>query len=59
MQSLLRDQDNIDHGFEQGLEQKTIETVKNGLTNNVPLDMIMVMSGLSKKEIEEIRQKIQ
>jgi len=55
MQSLLRDQDKIDHAR---FEEK-IEMVKNGLINNIPLDAIMIMSKLSKEEIENIRLQIQ
>ena len=53
----------IEQGFGLGIEQgqldKAMEVAKNGLLNNVPLDIIMIMSGLSKEEIEGIKSKIQ
>jgi len=34
---------------------KAIDMVKNGFINNVPLDFIMIMSGLDEEEIELIK----
>jgi len=49
----------VDKGIGQGRFEEKIERVKNGLINNIPLDAIMVMSKLSKEEIENIRLQIQ
>ena len=44
--------------IEEASEKKQMEIVKNGLENNVPIETISVMTGLSAKEIEAIRGKI-
>jgi len=61
MQSLLRDQDMLERGIERGIEQgaseKEIEIAKNGLENNIPIETISVMTGLSIEEIEKLGDK--
>ena len=69
MQSLLRDQDKIDHGFEQGHEQglmegqlyeKAIDVARNMLeTTSLTLEQISEITKLPIIEIEEIKSKIQ
>jgi len=56
MQSLLRDQDTLERGIEQGASEKEIEIAKNGLENNVPIETISVMTGLSIEEIKKLKK---
>lgn len=52
----------IEKGMQQGLEQgkreAIIETAKNLLKETIPLEIIMKATGLSKKEILDIKNKI-
>ena len=41
---------------EKGIEQEKIEIAKELLNNNVSLDIIMKSTGLSKEEIEKLKQ---
>ena len=50
--------DGINLGIEQGIEQRNIEMVRNMLNENISIDLISKVSGLSIEEIEEIKNKM-
>ena len=54
MQSLLKEQDNIDKG--RSLEK--IEMAKNGLKNNIPLETIAIITGLTIIQIESLENEL-
>ena len=45
----------IEKGIEKGIEQEKIEIARELLNNNVSLDIIMKSTGLSKEEIERLK----
>ena len=53
MQSLLKDQDNIDKGY----DKKAVEVAQSVLSDNIPLDFIAKHSGLSIEAIEQLQQE--
>ena len=61
MQSHLRDQDMVDKGIEQGIEQRSIEIAKNAISEGLSDEMIAKISGLELEVIknlyEEVNQK--
>jgi len=54
---LKRDiEEELKQGIEEGASEKAIEIAKNGLENNVPIETISVMTGLSIEEIEKLKK---
>lgn len=47
----------IQEGFEQGIEQQTIELTKNMLKENIDINQISKITGLSTDEINNLKQK--
>ena len=45
----------ISQGFEQGANNRSIEIASRMLSNNAPLEDILLYTGLSKEEIEGLR----
>ena len=41
----------------EGSNEKAIEVAKKGLENNVPIETIVLMTGLSEKEVEQFMEK--
>ena len=37
--------------FEDGVEQKAIETAKNALKNNIPVEMVVKITGLTENKV--------
>ena len=50
--------DGINLGIEQGIEQRNVEMVRNMLSENISIDLISKVSGLSIEKIEEIKNKM-
>lgn len=58
----LHDRDNfrrglkegIAEGISQGLQQKAIETAKNALNMNLPIEQIATLTGLSIEEVKNL-----
>lgn len=48
------DQELIEQGIEQGEQKKAIETAKAGLKNNIPLETISLLTGLTLAELEDL-----
>lgn len=46
----------IEEGFSQGIEQKTIETVKKMLSKNYSLEQIIEITELAEEEIMKIKE---
>ncbi len=44
----------LDTAFDEGIEEGVIRTAKRGLEENIPLEMISKMTGLSVQQIEEL-----
>jgi len=55
MQSLLRDQDKFDAGFEQGLEQEKLNTARISLVNGLSVELISAITGLDIETIESLK----
>ena len=58
MEELVREESRrIDHedGFNEGIEQKTIDVIKSMLSNNLDLEIISNVTGKTKEEIEKIK----
>ena len=51
-------EDSLEEGWEKGREEERIDIVKNGLENNIPIETISIMTGVSIEEIETIRDKV-
>jgi predicted transposase/invertase (TIGR01784 family) len=47
----------MEQGIEQGMEQRNIEIAKSLLEHNISIDIIMESTGLTKEEIEKLRNK--
>ena len=54
MQSLVRDQDTFDRGYNQGIEQEKIDIARNLLSMNLPVADIIEATGLSVEIIEKL-----
>ena len=48
----------IEQGIEQGAEQKAIETAKNALKNNIPVEMVVKITGLTENKVLELKKEI-
>jgi len=46
--------DGIQEGIEQGIEQGKIETAKNLLKLDIPIEKIILATGLTKEEVKNI-----
>ena len=44
--------------FEDGVEQKAIETAKNALKNNIPVEMVVKITGLTENKVLELQKEI-
>ena len=44
--------------FEDGAEQKAIETAKNALKNNIPVEMVVKITGLTENKVLELQKEI-
>ncbi len=44
----------LQEGLEKGLQQGLVETAKKMLADNLPIDLIIKYTGLSKEEIENL-----
>jgi len=47
----------IEKGIEKGMEKRNIEIAKTGLKEGLPIEVIMKLTGLTEKEIKEIKEK--
>lgn len=46
-----------EHGLrEESRDKRTIEIIENGLKNDIPIETITIMTGLSAEEIEKLRE---
>ncbi len=48
----------IEEGIKKGIKKGVIETAKNGIKLGLSVDDIQSLTGLSKKEIEELQQEV-
>ena len=48
----------IEQGIEQGAEQKAIETAKNMIQKNIPLETIAECTALPLKKVQELKQNL-
>lgn len=48
----------VQQGLEQGIQQEKMETARNMLRENVPVDIICKCTGLSKEAVEQLRNGI-
>lgn len=44
--------------FEDGVEQNKIETAKNALKNNIPVEMFVKITGLTENKVLELKKEI-
>lgn len=44
--------------FEDGVEQNKIETAKNALKNNIPVEMVVKITGLTENKVLELKKEI-
>lgn len=44
--------------FEDGVEQNKIETAKNVLKNNIPVEMVVKITGLTENKVLELKKEI-
>jgi len=51
-------EDGLAEGIEQGAEQKAIETAKNALKNNIPVEMVVKITGLTENKVLELQKEI-
>lgn len=49
----------LKNSLDTAKDERTIEIVKNGLKEGFPIDMISKMTGLTEKEINELRKKVE
>ena len=52
MQSIVRDQDTFDRGFDRGIEQKALDVARNLLTMNIPIEDVAKATGLSIEALQ-------
>ena len=48
----------FEDGVAEGVEQNKIETAKNGLKNNIPVEMIVKITGLTENKVLELKKEI-
>ena len=53
----LGKEEGISQGISQGAEQKAIETAKEALKNNISIELISKITGLSLEQVEQLAQK--
>ena len=58
MQSALY-REPFDKGIEEGARRRNVELVRNAIKEGMEIDLIAKLTGLSKKEIEEIAKEIE
>ena len=51
-------EDGVAEGIDQGAEQKAIETAKNALKNNIPVEMVVKITGLTENMVLELKKEI-
>ena len=51
-------EDGVAEGIEQGAEQKAIETAKKALKNNIPVEMVVKITGLTENKVLELQKEI-
>ena len=44
--------------FEDGAEQKAIETANEALKNNIPVEMVVKITGLTENKVLELQKEI-
>lgn len=44
--------------FEDGVEQNKIETAKNAIKNNIPVEMVVKITGLTENKVLELKKEI-
>lgn len=49
-------EEGIKEGIKQGIEQEKIKTIKNMLAENMPVEVVSKVTGLTKEEIEKINK---
>ena len=47
-------EDGMEQGITQGSQQKAIETAKNALNMNLPIEQIATLTGLSIEEVKNL-----
>ena len=47
-----------EEGEKYGAEQKAIETAKNALKNNIPVEMVVKITGLTENKVLELKKEI-
>ena len=50
-------EDGLAEGIEQGAEQKAIETAKNFIQKNIPLETIAECTGLPLEKVQELKTR--
>ena len=53
----LGKEEGISQGISQGAEQKAIETAKEALKNNISIELISKITGLSLEKIAELQKE--
>ena len=48
----------FEDGLAEGAEQKAIETAKNALKNNIPVEMVVKITGLTENIVLELQKEI-
>ena len=57
MQNLVRNQDNIDRGHEQGDQSRAIENAKTMFADKLPLEVVTKYSGLSLEQVSDLMEQ--
>ena len=47
-----------EEGEKYGAEQNKIETAKNALKNNIPVEMVVKITGLTENKVLELKKEI-
>ena len=48
----------FEDGVAEGVEQNKIETAKNALKNNIPVEMVVKITGLTENKVLELQKEI-
>ena len=48
----------FEDGVAEGAEQTKIETAKNALKNNIPVEMVVKITGLTENKVLELQKEI-
>lgn len=54
----IHDQDTFRRGKQQGELQAKIQTAKNMLNKNIPIDVVVECTGLPKETVEQLSNEI-